>query len=982
MKTQSLSLFFALLLSSLTAFGQVDKASITGTLSDPSGASVPAAQITIEYPATGVSRSVTTNASGVFLMVGLPVGHAVVNAAKTGFRPVRTEIDLNVGATRTLNFPLEVLSVDTSVEVVSEDDLQKSSAAIGATFNNTQISQLPINGRNWGGLMTLTPGAIDTGAGNGASVRFFAQGGDDVNYRVDGVDATAVRNQAEGKSRLMISEDAISEFRVTSQLYTAETGGATSAQVEIVSKGGTNEFHGAAYEYLRNSALDSRSPFDGKSVPPFKMNQFGATFGGPLLRNKTFFFLSYEGLVQKQYITQIGFVPSDSARASAVPAVRPLLALYPTGQTPVFTNGVLNPNVRQWTGIGLSTQNEHTGLLRIDHHFTDKLSGYFRASGDTTNIFTPNASLPYGTRNLDAPSSGLFDLLYLVNSNTTNELRLGANYAQPLHSIPSGAEATISIPQLSSIPGGNRRLAIGVSQSLVDQYASLHGPHTVKAGVEIRRVQLIVHDFNLSDGTAGFASLPNFLSDRLNTLAGSGELPTKQMRKIEYFGYVQDEWKVTPNFTANIGLRYEFFNAFSEIHNRDIPFDIQACGGYCARGSAFANPPRLDLAPRISLAWAPESMGGRTVIRVGGGIFYGDAQLGDQYSPANNDAVRYTLTAASTPGLSYPFDPFINPNAAVAAAPRSMPINHKNQTSQQWGLQIQRAITKNVTAQIGYSGQQNYHVFSRTYVNVINPTTGKVQFPNLSQDIDVRGEDGVSSFHGLISSLQVNNWHGWLFRANYMFSHAINDGSAGGGSGNYPQNVSCRSCERGNSDYDVRNVFTANFAYQIPYARNRWYGGWIWSGTATARGGLPLNVTVTRAASSLLDGNALSPQRPNLVPGVPLYLDYGTTGLWLNPAAFAVPAAGTWGNLGRDVLRAPGLFQIDTALSKNQRITERTNIEFGAQFFNVLNHPQLGAPNANISSTSNFGRILTPINTSPVGSGTPRQIQVFARFAF
>jgi hypothetical protein len=981
MKLQTLCIISAILLSSV-ASAQLDKASVTGILTDPSGATISDAKITITYPSTALSRSTLTNGSGAFLVVGLPVGHAIIEAVKPGFRSVQTEVDLKVGETRTLDFPLQVAGVDTTVAVVAETDLEKTSAAIGATFESTQISQLPINGRNWGGLMNLTPGAIDTGAGNGASVRFFAQGGDDINFRVDGVDATEVRNQAQSKARMMISEDAISEFRVNSQLYTAETGGATSAQVEIVSKGGTNQLHGSAFEYLRNSALDSRSPFDGKNIPPFKMNQFGATLGGPILRNKTFFFLSYEGIIQRQYITQIGFVPSDSFRAAAVPAVRPLIALYPEGQTPVITNGVVNPNVMQWTGIGLSTQNEHTGLMRIDHRFSDKLSLYFRASGDTTKSFAPNSALPYGTTNFDAPSSGLFDLLYLVNPNTTNELRIGANYAQPLHSVPTGAEATISIPSLSAIPGGNRRIAFGISQSIIDQWAKLHGAHTLKAGIEIRRVQLIVHDFNLSDGTASYASLADFQNDKLNTLAGSGELPTKQMRKIEYFGYVQDEWKIRPNFTANIGLRYEFFNAFSEIHNRDIPFDVQGCGGYCPYGSAFANPPLTNFAPRLSFAWSPEAFHGRTVIRAGAGIFYGDAQLGDQYSPANNDASRYTMTQASTPGLAFPFDPFINPNTALAAAPRSMPINHANQTSQQWGMNIQQALTQNVIFQVGYNGQENYHVFSRTYVNVINPATGKAPFPNLSQDIDVRGEDGVSNFHGIVSTLQVNNWHGFLIRANYMFSHALNDGSAGGGSGDYPQNVSCRTCEKSNSDYDVTHAFTANFAYQVPFGKSHWYGGWEWSGITTARTGLPVNVTVSRAASALPDGNALSAQRPNLVPGVPLYLDYGTTGLWLNPAAFSVPAPGTWGNLGKNVVRAPGLFQVDTALSKKVRFTERMGLELGFQFFNIFNHPQLAAPNANVSSSSNFGRITAPINTSPIGAGTPRRVQVFMRFSF
>jgi len=262
------------------AWAQVDRAVVTGTLHDASGALVTDAKVTVTFPATGLRRTTLSNGTGAFLVAGLPVGHVQVQAEKQGFRTIRAEVDLGVGETKTFDFALEIATAESSVEVVAEADLARTSAAVGATFDNTQISQLPVNGRNWGGLMTLTPGAIDTGTGNGASVRFFAQGGDDNNFRVDGVDATSVRNQAESKSRLMISEDAIAEFRVNSQLYTAETGGATGGQVEIVSKAGTNQFHGAFFEYLRNSALDSRSPFDGTSVPPFRMNQFGATAGG------------------------------------------------------------------------------------------------------------------------------------------------------------------------------------------------------------------------------------------------------------------------------------------------------------------------------------------------------------------------------------------------------------------------------------------------------------------------------------------------------------------------------------------------------------------------------------------------------------------------------------------------------------------------------------------------------------------------------
>jgi len=963
--------------TSATAFAQVDRATVTGTLRDPSGSVVADASVNLSYPATGLHRAVKSNGSGAFLIVGLPVGRVTINAEKAGFRGVRVETDLNVGETKTMDFKLELASLEASIQVVDQADLVRDTAAIGATFENNQIRQLPINGRNWGNLMSLVPGAVDTGAGNGSSVRFLGHGGDDSNYRIDGVDATSVRNQTQ-KSRLVISTDAIAEFRVNTAMYTAESGGAPAGQVEIASKSGSNAIHGSMFEYLRNSALDARSPFDGATLPPFRLNQFGGTFGGAIVRDRTFVFASYEGLIQRQGKTLTGFVPTDSFRAKTASVLKPILDIYPHGQTSV------NANVDQWNGVGSSTQDEHVGLIRVDHRFTDKLSGYFRFSKNSTESFAPSSALPIGTLNLDAPTSGLFDFMYLLSPRTTNELRLGANYSQPLNSwSKTGIDIAVSIPSFSAIPADTRRIAIGVSQSLIDQWSTLRGNHTLKAGVEVRRLQLIIHDWaNAQAGTLTFASLADFQADKLTTVEYSGELPTKQMRKIGYFGYVQDEWKIKSNFTANLGLRYEYYGVFSEIHNREIPFDIQSCGGYCPAGSDFAFPDVNNFAPRVSFAWSPKRLHDRTVVRFGGGIFYGDAQLGDAYSPANNDSQRFTLSSATTPGLSYPIDRYLNPNAAAATAPRSMPRNKRNQVSQQWGLTVQQAITNGINFQVGYNGQQNYHVFNRNYVNVINPVTGLRPLPALDQ-VDVRGEDGVASFHGLVSTLQVNSVKGLLLRTNYMWSHALNDGSAGGGgSDGAPQNVACRSCDKGNSSIDARHVFTTNAAYQLPFARKHWYGGWDWSGIATARTGLPLNVTISRKATDVVDGNTLSAERPNLVPGVPLYLDYGTTGRWINPAAFSIPAVGTWGNFGRNVLRAPGLFQIDTALAKKFRIGEKTSADFGVQAFNILNHPQLGAPAVNFSSTSNFGRITAPINTAPVGAGTPRQVQLFLRLAF
>lgn len=981
MNSRVLAFSFAFLLAVVApAFAQVDRASITGAVSDASGAAVAGATITVTYAATGLDRRVVSSDRGAYFMTGLPVGKASIAVERDGFRTVRIVTEFKVGESRTQDVVLEVASVEAAVEVVAAAPLSRTSAVVGGVMENRQISALPLNGRNWGNLMALMPGAVDTGAGNGASVRFVGHGGDDNNFRIDGVDATSVRNQSQSKSRLLISTDAIAEFRVSAALYSAESGGAPGGQVEIVSKGGGNTVHGSLFDYYRNSALDSRSPFDGSTVPAFHLQQFGGTIGGPLRRDRTFYFASYEGLDQRQGRTQIGFVPSEAFRAGVAPALRSLVSVFPVGQTPV------NANVSQWTGVGFATQNEHVGLLRVDHHVNDRLSTYARFSRNSTRIFTPSTTLPIGTDNRDAPTSGLVDLLFLPNNSTTNELRIGVNYSEPLNSkTAGGTDIALAVPSLSTLPARTFREAIGYTQSLIDQFTTFRGAHTVKAGIEFRNVWLNIHDGpNAQAGTLSYASLADFQVNRLNTVEYSQELPTKHMRKLQYFGYLQDEWRASPTLSTNVGVRYEYFGVFKERDGKAIPFDIVNCKGYCAPGSTFAYPDRNNIAPRVSVSWAPAALHGKTVIGSGVGLYYGDAQLGDQYNPANNDTQRFTLSQATTPGLSYPLDAFLNPNAALATAPRSMPLDKRNEESLQWGVNVQQALNDRLTLTVGYNGQRNWHVFSRSYVNLINPATGQRPIPTLDQ-IDVRGSDANSRFHGLTTSMRLSNWHGLSAAANYMLSHATNDGSSGGGGadGNGPQNVACRSCEWADSSIDARHVFNSNFAYDLPVGRDhKWWGGWQWSGIVTARTGLPVNVTVTRRAVDMPDGNVLSSQRPDLVPGVPLYLDYGSTGRWLNIAAFAVPAPGTWGNLPRNAVRAPGLFQVDTALSKRTQVAGRTGLEIGVQVFNLFNRPQLGAPAANISSTANFGRITTIVNSAPTGVGTPRQMQLMARVSF
>ncbi len=340
-------------------FAQADRAALTGTITDATHASVPGAQVKVVYATTGLSRETTTSGAGEFRLGGLPIGTCYVEVGATGFQPLKTiTFALNVGETRTLDLTLAVASTTSAVEVRNViQPLQESNATVGDVLVAAQLNNLPVNGRDWKSLMSLAPGAVN---GND----FFSTGGDDINYRVDGTDASGVRDQnMKVYTRLTMSQDAVAEFRVSSGMFSAETGGTPGAQVEVVTKSGTNDFHGSAFEYVRNSMFDSRTPFDPATHPPFRLNNFGATFGGAIIKNKTFFFLSYEGYRQRQYETLIGYVPTPSLRQQVVatsPVLAPIINAYP-----MCNDGLLSSQIGQWTGQGSNSENEDVGTIRV-----------------------------------------------------------------------------------------------------------------------------------------------------------------------------------------------------------------------------------------------------------------------------------------------------------------------------------------------------------------------------------------------------------------------------------------------------------------------------------------------------------------------------------------------------------------------------------------------------------------------------------------
>ena len=490
-----------------------------------------------------------------------------------------------------------------------------------------------------------------------------------------------------------------------------------------------------------------------------------------------------------------------------------------------------------------------------------------------------------------------------------------------------------------------------------------------------------------------YARTQDFLNNLLNQASLVNTLPTTGLRRTEYFGFVQDEFRVTPTLTANLGVRYEYFGVPYEVNGRGLVFDPLSCpGGYCPQGSSFYKPDYNNFSPRVSLAWAPATFGNRTVIRTGYGIFYGDGQLGDLTAPLDNLAGRALVTAKQVPGLAYPVDPSYSTNEFAPSSPRSLDRNRRTPYTEEWTLSVQQALTAKTVMTVGYLGEPGAKQFTRTYLNTPDPVTHAVAYPQFGL-IDYKTTASNNNFNALQVQVQRNLSGSLQAGVNYMWSHAINDGSTGGGETDYPQNVRCRACERGSSDFDIRHYLSSNLIYQLPFGKGHGFlkgsgfasailGGWEWANILTARSGLPLNVTIARTASVLPDGNTSSPQRPNVVTGQSVIPANQSIGNFINSAAFSTPAPGTFGDAGRDLLRGPDQWQLDSALIKDIPWTERMRLSFRAEAFNIFNHPQYGLPNANFSNLASFGQITTEANATGIGTGTPRNLKFALRLQF
>ena len=987
-----------LLLFARTLAAQVDSVALSGAVTDASGAIIQDAKIEAVSSATGLRREATTNARGVYQIPALPIGPYKVTITKEGFKPLEFQnVEIAVGQPRTIDARMEVGTISETIQVTATlETVNRTSAEVGGLIQAEQIKEIPISGRNWASLMLLAPGAVNYGDGAQRAIRFAGHSLDDSNFTFDGVDTLGVQEQTQkADTRLNIALDSIAEFRVSTAVYTADSGAAGGAQINVVSKTGTNQFHGSTFYAVRNDALDAKSPFDDPAtgLPPFTLHQFGANFGGPIIKDKAFFFANYEGLRQSLGHTLTGYVPNDAFRAQVLaksPALKPILDAYPTGGTPTG-DGISN----YISTVAFDTIREDAGMFRFDYHLSNRTTMYARYNIDDAYIDNPQDV--EGTRGVipHRPTNMVLQLQHIFSPTTINEVKFGLNRAN-YHNYTNGTSpVSVSVSGFDGVSGTALDTEVGTTFSYIDNLTLVRGRHNLKAGIDIRRVRLNNSGNTLTTQSVNYSSADDFINNKAASATYNVGEGVVGNRRTYYQGYFQDEFKATSNLTMTLGLRYEYYTVAHEILNRSAVVDIQGCGGFCPKGTPYYDPNTKDFGPRVGLAWAPAVFKGKTVIRSGYGIYYGANQNDDFSDPAESAVPRYSLSSSDFPALSYPLVAFLDPKNQLFS-PKAINRHRKDLSYQNWDFVIQQQLPQEIVLQVGYVGSAGHHLFSKYTINLINPATGTRPLAGFGS-FGIKTNDGNNNFNALQASMQRSFKHGILFQMNYQWSHGITDGSIGSGESVGIQNMSCRACDRSDTNIDVRHNVTMNGVYQLPFGPGRQFlnghgqtaqilGGWTLSGIASARTGLPINITMSRSASQLPDGNT-SGQRPNLLPGISLYPAVQTISSWLSAAAFATPAKGTWGNEGRYIARGPGNYEIDGSLQKTFRLSERVGFNLRVAGFNMLNHPIYKNPSSSLGSnpakpSGSFGKIAGIINTGATGTGAPRRIEFMMRLEF
>jgi hypothetical protein len=980
-----------------TAHAQAQTAGeITGQVLDPSKAVVPNAAVTATNSATGALRKAQTDSQGHYALTNLAVGTYSLTVEHQAFQQLKqTGIMVNVATTVALNLTLTVGSVKQEVVVTSEAPIiDKADASTGMVLDNQEVGELPINGRDYARFSLLTPGAVFR-SNYIADLTFDGLHSIHNQFSIDGIDASRVdlpymANGFERGARLLTgSLDTVEQFNVQTSDYSAEYGRAAGSYINIATKSGTNDFHGTAYDYFRNNILDARNFFATTSpAPEFRFNDFGGNIGGPLRKEKTFFFLNYEGSRQRIGITGSGTVPSALERSeveATSPQLTPILNMFPIG-----TSAGPDQFTDNYATTQVSDVREDTASIRLDQVFSTHDSVFVRVNVNDSDVHGPlfgvspsslgvddRQIVPVRTTNVAIHEEHVFSRS-MVNDFLAGIQRWGSqiDQAEPL--------PLTTVVGYSVIPGtrGNS-LENSTSFQYGDTMSKVKGRHVLTWGGTIYRIW--VNANSTASPTMQFNSPQDFVNDQLSTVSVVNATPGNGVRATQIGLFVDDKFQVRPTLSLDLGLRYDIETVPHDSRYATRPYDTRT-GTLGPPGDPYFAINDKDFGPRVGIAWSPTQ---RLVIRSGYGIYFQDYPVGfgSYYVPPNTVLGNITLLQQQIPNLSYPYAPFLS------QAPTPPPPNvggfswHKPDIySNQWNLSVADQFAQNMSFQVTYVGNHGVSLQREEGINYFDPALGARPNPNFG-NIILQTDSGFSSYNALQLSFIRRAGAGWSFQANYTFGHAIDDVEDPAVSPSDPQNLNNIKAERGNGSGDVRQNFTVNLLYDVPLGEGHRFlssglgsklaSGWRVSTLGMLRSGVADTVYI--GTNTFGNGDFIN-QRPDCVAGIDPYGHPQTISDWLNPAAFSMPAAGTFGNCGRNSIYGPDFRNVDFSALKETKLGESRNLEFRVEFFNIFNHPAFAQPDTTFG-TPGFGEIFNTLGRT-LGAGTSRQIQFALKFNF
>jgi outer membrane receptor protein involved in Fe transport len=982
-------------------------ATLQGVVTDPTNAAVANATILIRSTTTGVERTTATDAAGAYLFTALLPDVYHIEISAHGFQKfIINDLKLDVATTVTENARMTLGSISQQIEVAGGAPLvDTTTISVGQVIDDKTVQDIPLNGRHFVDLVNLVPGTVtapqngflaDPLAGLGQlGVDTAGQRENTTNWLVNGIN---LNDELQNQVTFQPSIDTIAEFKVDNSTFAAEYGRNSGAIVNIATRSGTNSYHGSAFEYIRNDFFDARNYFNPVSTPQskFNRNNFGADFGGPIKRNKAFFFLSYEGLRQKQGITLETPLPAPGS-TSASPAVTNLLKLLPSpnGTIPVSGGGT-EP---AFLGSAVLPVNLDIGTADLSFNFTphDQLHGYYAIEVD--HRFEPQAggidTFPGWGDTRDARRQLLtIDESHQFATTLTNDVRLGFNRVHITFlpngvfdpateglGLPPGVPAGIGLPLINVLgnftigsPQGDPEGRGDTTGVLADTVSWLRGRHSIKFGGEIRRF----YNNNLFDNLGNFTygSITDFLNDSAlsySTLAGNGD---DKILEAAWGLFVQDSYKLRPNVTLSLGLRYDWNSTPTEASNRFSLFDpatdalVQV--GTPGFGQIYQTNNK-NFQPRVGLAWDPWG-DGKTSVRAGYAIMTQQPVTNIASGLTENPPFATPFAASGGITLEAP------PASPRTVAPTTIQPNLKNAYSQDWNFTIQRSLTNTMGLQVAYVGSKGTHlqqVLNENQPAVVNGIYGSAgPFPNFSEITEYASE-GISNYNALWITFNKQVSHGLQFLASYTYSKSLDEASLDVPNPpfTFAQDSNNARADYGPSDYDARHRFVVSGFYQLPFQGNPAIAGWEIAFISSAQSGNPLQPNVP---SGIFPGVSL---RPDVIGSL------GVTNKpvqWFSdPGAFISPCIATTcapGDMGRNSVIGPKFVDSDLSLVKDTKITERVNLQFRADAFDVFNHPNFGNPNVSVGSSS-FG-VITSTRFANGDFGSARQLQLALKLQF